>query len=140
MKGTNKAHENGEARGLVGVRLTVMLGHGYWLWIMKFVCKPAWRHVRVCKQRNFQLFSVPWPMIRDNECAQMIGQRVVRSDNPSSNLLLIFFELTKVNIRTLRPSMRYFSAQTNEIIYGCFATGPEGGNVRNIEKSFEDGL
>ncbi|MHC8470612.1 hypothetical protein [Plesiomonas shigelloides] len=29
MKGTNKAHENGEAMGFVGVRLTVILGHGY---------------------------------------------------------------------------------------------------------------
>ena len=27
MEGTNKAHENGEAMGFVGVRLTVMLGH-----------------------------------------------------------------------------------------------------------------
>jgi hypothetical protein len=31
VKGTNKAHENGEAMGFVGVRLTVMLGLGYWL-------------------------------------------------------------------------------------------------------------
>ncbi len=30
MEGTNKAHENGEAMGLVGVRLTVMLGREYW--------------------------------------------------------------------------------------------------------------
>jgi hypothetical protein len=28
VKGINKAHENGEAVGLVGVRLTVMLGYG----------------------------------------------------------------------------------------------------------------
>ncbi len=27
MEGTNKAHENGEAMGFVGVRLTVMLGN-----------------------------------------------------------------------------------------------------------------
>jgi len=26
VEGTNKAHENGEAMGFVGVRLTVMLG------------------------------------------------------------------------------------------------------------------
>ncbi len=26
MEGTNKAHENGEAMGFVGVRVTVMLG------------------------------------------------------------------------------------------------------------------
>ena len=30
MEGTNKAHENGEAMGFVGVRLTVMLGRRYW--------------------------------------------------------------------------------------------------------------
>ena len=29
MDGTNKAHENGEAMGLVGVRLTAQLGHGF---------------------------------------------------------------------------------------------------------------
>ena len=29
MKGTNKAHDNGEAMGLVGVRLTDMLGAGF---------------------------------------------------------------------------------------------------------------
>jgi hypothetical protein len=29
VKGTNKAHENGEAMGFVGVRLTVMLGAGF---------------------------------------------------------------------------------------------------------------
>ncbi len=28
MEGTNKAHENGEAMGLVGVRLTAQLGRG----------------------------------------------------------------------------------------------------------------
>jgi hypothetical protein len=27
VEGTNKAHENGEAMGLVGVRLTDLLGH-----------------------------------------------------------------------------------------------------------------
>lgn len=27
MEGTNKAHENGEAMGFVGVRLTDLLGH-----------------------------------------------------------------------------------------------------------------
>ncbi|MEK8028836.1 hypothetical protein [Pseudaquabacterium rugosum] len=37
MKGTNKAHENGEAMGLVGVRLTAMLGHGYWIFALKFM-------------------------------------------------------------------------------------------------------
>jgi hypothetical protein len=29
VEGTNKAHENGEAMGFVGVRLTVMLGAGF---------------------------------------------------------------------------------------------------------------
>jgi hypothetical protein len=29
VEGTNKAHENGEAMGFVGVRLTVMLGDGF---------------------------------------------------------------------------------------------------------------
>jgi hypothetical protein len=29
VEGTNKAHENGEAMGLVGVRLTDMLGAGF---------------------------------------------------------------------------------------------------------------
>jgi len=29
VKGTNKAHDNGEAMGLVGVRLTDMLGAGF---------------------------------------------------------------------------------------------------------------
>ncbi len=29
MEGTNKTHENGEAMGLVGVRLTDMLGAGF---------------------------------------------------------------------------------------------------------------
>ncbi len=31
--GHHKAHENGEAKGFVGLRLTVMLGHGYWFWV-----------------------------------------------------------------------------------------------------------
>ena len=35
MEGTNKAHENGEAMGLVGVRLTVKLDHGYWYFVLK---------------------------------------------------------------------------------------------------------
>jgi len=29
VEGTNKAHENGEAMGFVGVRLTDMLGAGF---------------------------------------------------------------------------------------------------------------
>ena len=29
MEGTNKAHENGEAMGFVGVRLTAQLGRGH---------------------------------------------------------------------------------------------------------------
>ncbi len=41
MEGTNKAHENGEAMGFVGVRLTVMLGHGYWFWVLHFMCEAA---------------------------------------------------------------------------------------------------
>jgi uncharacterized membrane protein YjjP (DUF1212 family) len=41
VEGTNKAHENGEAMGFVGVRLTVMLGHGYWLWVLHFMCEAA---------------------------------------------------------------------------------------------------
>jgi hypothetical protein len=39
VEGTNKAHENGEAMGFVGVRLTVMLGHGYWCLVLHFMCK-----------------------------------------------------------------------------------------------------
>ena len=31
MEGTNKAHENGEAMGLVGVRLTAQLGRAHFL-------------------------------------------------------------------------------------------------------------
>jgi hypothetical protein len=41
VEGTNKAHENGEAMGLVGVRLTVMLGHGYWFWVWNFMSETA---------------------------------------------------------------------------------------------------
>ena len=37
MEGTNKAHENGEAMGFVGVRLTVMLGHGYLYFWLHFI-------------------------------------------------------------------------------------------------------
>ena len=41
MEGTNKAHENGEAMGFVGVRLTVMLGHGYCFVVLHFMCETA---------------------------------------------------------------------------------------------------
>ena len=42
MEGTNKAHENGEAMGFVAVRLTVMLGHGYWLFgVLHFMRETA---------------------------------------------------------------------------------------------------
>ena len=37
MEGTNKDHENGEAMGLVGVRLTVMLGQGGFTWVRDFM-------------------------------------------------------------------------------------------------------
>ena len=40
MEGTNKAHENGEAMGLVGVRLTVLLGLVYWF-VLHFIFKNA---------------------------------------------------------------------------------------------------
>jgi hypothetical protein len=43
VEGTNKAHENGEAMGFVGVRLTAMLGHGYWFWTLHFMCETACR-------------------------------------------------------------------------------------------------
>lgn len=26
----------------VGVRLTVLFGHGYWFWFLKFICNPVW--------------------------------------------------------------------------------------------------
>jgi len=39
--GANKAHKNGEAMGFVGVRLTVMLGHGYWVWLLQFMHEAA---------------------------------------------------------------------------------------------------
>lgn len=39
MEGTNKVHENGEAMGFVGVRLTVMLGHGYCFLVLHFMCE-----------------------------------------------------------------------------------------------------
>jgi hypothetical protein len=39
VEGTNKAHENGEAMGFVGVRLTVMLGCGYLFWMLVFMCE-----------------------------------------------------------------------------------------------------
>jgi hypothetical protein len=45
VEGTNKAHENGEAMGFVGVRLTVMLGHGYWLLVLHFMCEAAPRRL-----------------------------------------------------------------------------------------------
>ena len=48
MEGTNKAHENGEAMGFVGVRLTVMLGHGYWFWLLHFLCETAPRPCACC--------------------------------------------------------------------------------------------
>jgi len=41
VEGTNKAHENGEAMGFVGVRLTVMLGHGYWFLVLRFTWEGA---------------------------------------------------------------------------------------------------
>jgi len=53
VEGTNKAHENGEAMGLVGVRLTEMLGRGGFgetekdeklnrvmSWMSKIICLP----------------------------------------------------------------------------------------------------
>jgi len=44
VEGTNKAHENGEAMGLVGVRLTVMLGHGYCFWVLNFMGEALVSH------------------------------------------------------------------------------------------------
>jgi hypothetical protein len=41
VEGTNKAHENGEAMGFVDVRLTVMLGQGYWILVLHFMCETA---------------------------------------------------------------------------------------------------
>ena len=41
MEGTNKAHENGEAMGFVGVRLTVMLGHRYWFCVLSLMSETA---------------------------------------------------------------------------------------------------
>ncbi len=41
MEGTNKAHENGEAMGFVGVRLTDLLGHGYCFLVLHFIFKNA---------------------------------------------------------------------------------------------------
>jgi hypothetical protein len=41
VEGTDKAHENGEAMGLVGVRLTVMLGHGYCELVLHFMFETA---------------------------------------------------------------------------------------------------
>ncbi len=37
VNGTNKAHENGEAMGLVGVRLTVMLGAEFGVLMPRFI-------------------------------------------------------------------------------------------------------
>ena len=37
MEGTNKAHDNGEAMGFVGVRLTAQLGHGLWYLPARFL-------------------------------------------------------------------------------------------------------
>jgi hypothetical protein len=41
VEGTNTGHENGEAMASVGVGLTVMLGHGYWLWVLHFMCEAS---------------------------------------------------------------------------------------------------
>jgi hypothetical protein len=41
VEGTNEAHENGEAMGFVGVRLTVMLGHGYCFFLSHFMWEAA---------------------------------------------------------------------------------------------------
>ena len=41
MEGTNKAHENGEAMGLVGVRLTAQLGAGFKALVLAFVVETA---------------------------------------------------------------------------------------------------
>mgnify|MGYP000914621094 CR=1 FL=1 len=41
MEGTNKAHENGEAMGFVGVRLTAQLGDGIWFLIAVVACIPG---------------------------------------------------------------------------------------------------
>ncbi len=54
MEGTNKAHENGEAMGFVGVRLTVMLGHGYWLWVLHFMCESV---METCKALFYLFFE-----------------------------------------------------------------------------------
>ena len=39
MEGTNKAHENGDAMGFVGVRLTAQLGRGLWMLLLLFIKK-----------------------------------------------------------------------------------------------------
>lgn len=61
MEGTNKAHENGEAMGFVGVRLTVMLGHGYWILVLRFMCEAdrrilsSWLHILVVRALHISL-------------------------------------------------------------------------------------
>lgn len=66
MEGTNKAHENGEAMGFVGVRLTVMLGHGYWFWVLHFMCEAALRPGPGCvwqRRVGYAIFCLLMPLI-----------------------------------------------------------------------------
>ena len=52
MEGTNKAHENGEAMGLVGVRLTAQLGHG--AYANAFLPPSLFLFGRSCHQDHMQ--------------------------------------------------------------------------------------
>lgn len=45
MEGTNKAHENGEAMGFVGVRLTAQLGDGFLALVMHLMVEPVRSHL-----------------------------------------------------------------------------------------------
>ena len=51
MEGTNKAHENGEAMGFVGVRLTAQLGAGSWALVLRFMLdSSAWQAKWLCNK------------------------------------------------------------------------------------------
>lgn len=42
-RGIDKAHENGDAMGIVDVHLTVLSEHGYWFWMLGFRFETARR-------------------------------------------------------------------------------------------------
>ena len=73
MEGTNKAHENGEAMGFVGVRLTVMLGHRYCFLMLHFIYEPR------CENVLFEEFTLSiFNCISSLTKYAVIGEKIVK--------------------------------------------------------------